>query len=123
MTASTYNGLTHHCDDPDCHVPGFVRTLADHMTAPVSRAGDEAAEARMADLIGRLRGIRSNYAHRADHLPHPPLSWVDAVADLDDVLAALDGLTWDERRGLTPATAYPDPCPWHPKGEEGGGGS
>jgi hypothetical protein len=57
---------------------------------------------RHADLIRRLRGLRDNYAARADHVPHPPLSWSDAVEDLDDVLAALDGLTWQQRRGLTP---------------------
>ncbi len=23
----TYRGLTHVCDDPDCHVPGFVASV------------------------------------------------------------------------------------------------
>lgn len=27
MTEVTYEGLTHTCDDPECHVPGFVLTL------------------------------------------------------------------------------------------------
>jgi hypothetical protein len=26
-TKTTFQGLTHECDDPDCHVPGFVATL------------------------------------------------------------------------------------------------
>lgn len=27
MAESTYHGLTHSCDDPKCHVHGFVATL------------------------------------------------------------------------------------------------
>lgn len=26
-TETAIHGLTHHCDDQDCHVPGFVATL------------------------------------------------------------------------------------------------
>lgn len=26
-TEVTYQGLIHQCDDPDCHVVGFVKTL------------------------------------------------------------------------------------------------
>lgn len=59
----------------------------------------DVADARRDELVRRLRSLRDNYAHRAEHVPLPALSWGDAVGDLDDVLAALDGLTWTQRRG------------------------
>lgn len=27
VTTATYQGLTHECDDPACHVPAYVETL------------------------------------------------------------------------------------------------
>jgi len=32
LTMTEYGGLTHHCDDSGCHVPGFVSTLNRTMT-------------------------------------------------------------------------------------------
>lgn len=44
----THMGLTHDCDDPECHVAGFVRTLTLHMPAELAPAYRGAALLRLA---------------------------------------------------------------------------
>lgn len=53
-TEVTYQGLTHLCSNPDCHVPGFVNTLyREHqLPCPVCKGEREHSAACPRPVIG-----------------------------------------------------------------------
>lgn len=62
-TKVTHMGLTHDCDDPECHVAGFVKTLALHMSAELAPAHQGAYSLRLAAeaFEGQPPKLRSQY--------------------------------------------------------------
>ena len=53
MAEVTYCGLTHTCDEPECHLPGFVATLRrmeQERRAPTGVLWDEAVPLTVGDL-------------------------------------------------------------------------